>query len=465
MRNYINKDNICALSTPPGSGAIAVIRMSGPDVFGILSRCFTPASGKLSADDFEGNRAYFGKITRDDDLIDEVVVTAFRNPRSYTGEDVVEISCHGSLYIQQNIIDLLINNGCRLAEPGEFTLRAFRNGKFDLSQAEAVADLIAAESKTSHDLALAQMRGGYSQKIAMLRQKLVEFTALIELELDFSEEDVEFANRDGLKANVAELQSELKSLIESFRMGNVLKKGIPVTIIGKPNVGKSTLLNALLNEEKAIVSAIPGTTRDAIEDTIVIEGIPFRFIDTAGLRESDDEVESIGIRRTKEKVEHAKIVLCVFDISQSDWEEVFEMQQECVRDLNLQQKHVIMVANKTDLLGETPRHFKDLVEWETVFLSAKRKENIHLLAQKLLQSVDLEQISDQTLVSNTRHHEALQRSLEAIEKVNYGLDHEISSDLLTTDIRDALYHLGSITGEVTTDEILGNIFSRFCIGK
>ncbi len=458
-------NTIVALSTAPGAGAIALIRLSGPEAVKTASQVFEAAKPGFNLQDAEANSAIFGFIKEEGEMLDEVVLTLFRAPHSYTGEDVVEISCHGSLYIQQRLIELLLAQGLRLAEPGEFTLRAFRNGKFDLSQAEAVADLIAAQSKTSHDLAIKQMRGGYSSQIKNLRQKLVEFTALIELELDFSEEDVSFANRAELKVHLRDLEEALMQLISSFKMGNVLKRGIPVAIVGKPNVGKSTLLNALLNEERAIVSPIPGTTRDAIEDSIVIEGVPFRFIDTAGLHVSDDVIEQLGMQRTREKIDQAEVVLCVFDISTAEWEDIREMKEACGTSLNLQEKQVILVGNKADLLGETPRHFKELVAWETVFVSAKRKENIHLLAQKLLQTVDLHQLSDRTLVSSTRHYEALSKALEALERVKQGLDTEISSDLLTTDIRDALYHLGTITGEVSTNEILENIFSRFCIGK
>jgi tRNA modification GTPase len=352
-----------------------------------------------------------------------------------------------------------------LANPGEFTLRAFLNGKFDLSQAEAVADLIAAHSPTSHDLALNQVRGGFSRKIKELRDKLIQFTALIELELDFSEEHVEFADRDDLLKLILELKEEILLLIKSFEVGNVIKKGIPVTIIGKPNVGKSTLLNAILNEEKAIVSEIPGTTRDAIEDTIVIGGYSFRFIDTAGLRASKETIESIGIERTWEKVHQASVILYVFDVTIHSFEDVLQAISELQEQTELSSKRLILVGNKTDMLEELPHGFKDFVEHETIFVSAKRKENIHLLAESLLKSIEKDNISDKTIVSNARHHEALQHASTAIESTHQGLISGLSPDLLTIDIRTALHHLGEISGEITTEEILGAIFSRFCIGK
>jgi tRNA modification GTPase len=465
MRIPLAGDTIVALSTAPGIGAIAVIRLSGPEAIVSVDPLFVPARKGSTLRDADGNSAHFGRILDGENILDEVVVTVFRAPHSYTGEDVVEISCHGSLYIQQRLMEVLLARGLRLADPGEFTLRAFRNGKMDLSQAEAVADLVAAQSRAAHDLALQQMRGGYSDRIAALRRQLVDFTALIELELDFSEEDVTFADRSSLLNTIRELKEEINALSSSFKMGNVLKRGIPVAIIGKPNVGKSTLLNALLNEEKAIVSEIPGTTRDAIEDTIVMSGIPFRFIDTAGLRETGDLIENLGIERTLEKVEQASIVLCVFDISTTPWDEIAEMHEQCSGSLKLGQKKVILVGNKTDLLTETPPHFKDLVEWETIFVSAKRRENIHLLAESLLRTIDLNSMQDSSLVSNSRHYEAFGRTSEALDRVERGLASEMTSDLITTDLRDALYHLGTITGEVSTDEILGSIFSRFCIGK
>jgi tRNA modification GTPase len=344
-------------------------------------------------------------------------------------------------------------------------MRAFLNGKFDLSQAEAVADLIASNSKYSHDLALDQMRGGFSTKIKSLRTELVDFASLIELELDFSEEDVEFADRDRIMNILSKLKDEISTLLDSFSIGNVLKKGIPVAIIGKPNVGKSTLLNTILQEEKAIVSDIPGTTRDSIEDTIIIDGVAFRFIDTAGLRDSDDVIENIGIGRTMEKIDQARIILFVFDISVCDIHQVKEVLEDYRHLIEDPDKRIILIGNKIDQLVEIPKGFKDLVELETIFVSAKRKENINLISDSLLKSVNTDQISDNTIVSNARHYEALSHSLESINDIEQGFQKGIPTDLIATDIRQALYHLGSITGQVTTDEILGNIFGKFCIGK
>lgn len=460
-----NNDTIAAIATPNGVGAIATIRLSGPRAIDIACQIFRPKKQKLLLSEAKSHQVYFGKIYDNDKLIDEVLLTLFRAPNSYTGEDSVEISCHGSSYIQQAILELLINKGSRPAEGGEFTFRAFMNQKFDLSQAEAVADLIASNSKSSHQLALEQMRGGFSDKISELRQQLVDFASLIELELDFGEEDVEFADRTQLRALLDTLDIEIGKLIESFKVGNVMKHGIPVAIIGKPNVGKSTLLNAILNEEKAIVSEIPGTTRDIIEDTIAINGLTFRFIDTAGLREAADEIEKIGIERTHEKIKQAAIVLYVFDISTTTIEEIKEVIAEFKSLIEDKNKKMILIANKIDELVEIPHGFSNFVELETIFISAKRKENIHEIAEYLKKAVDQHQFSDQAIVSNIRHYEALSKVSADIQKINEGMKSGLPSDLMTIDIRSALYYLGSITGEVTTDEILGNIFGKFCIGK
>ncbi len=459
------KDTICALATPAGTGAISIIRLSGSESFSIADKIFKPAKKNILISQADTHTIHLGKISNNTDLIDEVLVYVYKSPHSYTGDDSIEISCHGSPYIQQKIIELLLTNGARLANAGEFTMRAFLNGKFDLSQAEAVADLIASNSKYAHDLALDQMRGGFSEKIKDLRTELVNFASLIELELDFSEEDVEFADRNRIMDILSKLNAEISSLLKSFSVGNVLKNGIPVAIIGKPNVGKSTLLNAILQEEKAIVSAIPGTTRDSIEDTIIIDGIAFRFIDTAGLRETEDEVEIIGVERTIEKIKQSKILLFVFDVAKCDINRVKEILDEYRHLIEDPLKRIILVGNKIDQLIGMPKGFKDLVELETIFVSAKRKENISLISDSLLKSVNTEQITDNTIVSNTRHYEALLKSLEAVEAVQQGFNTGIPSDLIATDIRQALYHLGEITGEITTDEILGNIFGKFCIGK
>lgn len=464
-------DTICAPATPPGVSAIAVIRISGEKAIEIADGIFKSKNKRKSLRNAKSHTVHFGDITSEKGIIDEVLITVFKAPHSYTGENSVEISCHGSPYIVKSIIELLLNKGCRYARPGEFTMRAFLNGKFDLSQAEAVADLIESQSKTSHDLALNQMRGGFSSKIKELREKLLNFTSLIELELDFSEEDVEFANRDDLKNLLDDLKSEISKLLESFKLGNVIKQGIPVAIIGKPNVGKSTLLNAILNEEKAIVSEIPGTTRDTIEDSISINGVSFRFIDTAGLRESGDKIEMIGIERTHEKIRQSKIILYIFDVSSTSCDEIDETLGEFKEYIdNLpddaeKDKQFILIANKTDMLVEAPKGFKSLVERDCIFVSAKRKENINLIIDRLSEYIESEKVSDTAIVSNNRHYEALSKAFEAVENIEEGFEQNLTSDLIVTDIRDALYHLGDITGEITTDEVLGNIFSRFCIGK
>lgn len=458
-------DTICAISTPPGRGAIAMIRISGADAIGITDQIFEPFQKNTKLSDLKGFTMAYGNIRDNNELIDQAVVGVFRAPNSYTCEDVVEISCHGSFYVQQRIVETLLGKGVRMAEPGEFTLRAFLNGRLDLSQAEAVADLIASTSKASHQLAIRQMRGGFSQKIEYLRQQLVDFASLIELELDFSEEDVEFANREALGTLLTELKVEIKQLIESFRLGNVLKHGIPVAIVGKPNVGKSTLLNALLNEERAIVSEIPGTTRDSIEDVITIQGVAFRFIDTAGLRDTIDTIESIGIERTHEKMEQAAIILYMFDLNDFSVEELNETIESLNDKYGDQDKRIILIGNKTDMLVEIPHDFNELVEHETIFVSAKRKENINLIVDSLLKSVEHGAIDSDTVVSNARHLQALQEAMKAVEAIEEGFLIRLSSDLIAVDIRLALHHLGTITGKVTTEEILGNIFGKFCIGK
>ena len=468
------QETICAIATPPGLGAIAIIRLSGPDALTICEEVFSPKKKGLKITEAATHTIHFGTIMKDKELLDEVLVSVFREPHSYTGENAVEISCHGSSYIQQKIVELLISKGARLAKPGEFTLRAFLNGKFDLSQAEAVADLIAASSRSAHDLALQQMRGGFSKKITELRARLLDFASLIELELDFSQEDVVFADRNALVKLLNEIKEEITRLVSSFSYGNVLKTGIPVAIIGKPNVGKSTLLNAILNEERAIVSEIPGTTRDTIEDTIIIHNYAFRFIDTAGLRHSSDQIESQGIERTYEKIEQAAIVLYVFDIGQGGDENIlldlkqFKVQSSKgkveVKELKVDKKF-ILVANKIDMLEEAPQALKKLLERECIFISAKRKENINMVLERLVEVVGEMKVQDTAVVSNVRHFDALNGALKSVEAVLAGLNEGLSSDLVTVDLRTALYHLGEITGEITTEDILGNIFGKFCIGK
>jgi tRNA modification GTPase len=458
-------DTICAVSTPPGTGAIAMIRLSGSRSLDITFQIFRPANSKNTQENVESHRLYYGQVLNQDQLVDEVMMAYFKAPHSYTAEDVVEFSCHGSEFIQQRMIELLINRGARFAEPGEFTQRAFLNGRLDLSQAEAVADLIASQSRTAHGLAIQQMRGGFSQKINQLREQLVNFASLIELELDFSEEDVEFADRRKFHELIDEIKIELEQLIKSFKVGNVLKRGIPVAIIGKPNAGKSTLLNALLNEEKAIVSDIPGTTRDAIEDTIVIEGYSFRFIDTAGLRATEETIESMGIERTYDKIDQAKLILYVCDMGSAGEKDVEEILDEFRHYIEDENKHFILVGNKVDLLSEIPPHLTEILELDTVFVSAKRKENIHLLAETLVRKVRDEHIHSDVIVSNSRHYESLSLAYESLLQVEKGMHDNLPTDLVAIDIRQVLHHLGTITGEVTTDEVLGTIFSKFCIGK
>ena len=465
MKNFPLNDTICALSTAPGTGAIAVIRLSGPEAFSTAANLFLPAEKGLELSQAKSHTIHLGMIGKGENAIDEVLLSCFRNPHSYTGEDVIEISCHGSVFIQQQLLEMLVSEGIRMARPGEFTFRAFMNRKFDLTQAEAVADLIASRSGTAHGLALKQMRGGFSKKIAALRQSLVEFTSLIELELDFSEEHMIFADRTDLHDLLNRLDQELSTLVQSFSLGNVIKNGIPVAIIGKPNVGKSTLLNAILNEEKAIVSEIPGTTRDAIEDTIVIGGYRFRFIDTAGLRASEDAIESIGIERTWEKIAEASIILYVFDVTAQSFSDVKNAISELKKPEDDQPFNLVLIGNKTDKLKKLPKGFKEFVEYQTIFVSGKRKENIHLIAEHLVEVVQKTETTDTTIVSNSRHYEALKSAHDAITTVRTGLSEGLSPDLLTVDIHRALYHLGEITGEITNDEILGAIFSRFCVGK
>ena len=453
-------DTIIALATPSGTGAIAVIRLSGDKAITIASDIFQSRSG-IELKDKASHTVHLGNIVDGERIIDEVLATIFKNPNSYTGEDVVELSCHGSHYIQQEIIQLALREGCKMAGPGEFTLQAFLNGKLDLSQAEAVADLIASDSKASHQLAMQQMRGGFSSEIKKLREQLLDFASLIELELDFSEEDVEFADRQEFQKLISAIGILLKRLIDSFATGNVLKKGVPVTIVGRPNSGKSTLLNALLNEERAIVSNIAGTTRDTIEDEIHIGGINFRFIDTAGLRETTDEIEKIGVERAIEKLEKSAIYIYLFDVAQLTLEEV----EDDIKSLSNTPMRII-VANKTDLANKEQIDMFIDSEFDIEFISAKEKNSLDLLHHKLLEKVEIDKLdSNQLLVTNSRHYDALVKSLAEIDKVQEGIDNQLSGDLLAIDLRQAIYHLGEITGQVSNDELLGNIFSNFCIGK
>ena len=464
----MNQDTICAIATAQG-GAIGSIRVSGPEAISITSRIFKPAkAGKL----FNDQKPYtltFGCIYDGEEIIDEVLVSLFRAPHSYTGENSTEITCHGSSYILQQVMQLLIKNGCRMAQPGEYTQRAFLNGKMDLSQAEAVADLIASSSAATHRLAMSQMRGGFSKELTDLRNKLLNFTSMIELELDFSEEDVEFADRSALRKLADEIEQVISRLVHSFNVGNAIKNGVPVAIIGETNAGKSTLLNVLLNEDKAIVSDIHGTTRDVIEDTINIGGITFRFIDTAGIRETNDTIESLGIERTFQKLDQAEIVLWMVDSSDAS-SQIKQLSEKIIP--RCEEKQLIVVFNKADLLGTA--HSDEVLsaassiipDAECIFISAKKRQNTDVLQKKLIAAANLPTITqNDVIVTNARHYEALTHALEAIERVQQGLANNLSGDFVAQDIRECIFHLSDIAGEVTNDMVLQNIFQHFCIGK
>lgn len=459
---------IAAISTAPGMGAIACIRLSGRDAYKICNTVFKAKNNKCIEDQIV-NSLCFGTISDRYKIIDEVLVARFAAPHSYTGEDIVEITCHGSVYIQQKIMSLLLSNGAQLAQPGEFTQRAFVNGKLDLSQAEAVADLISSSSAAAHRVAINQMRGGFSNELHKLRNELLDFTSLVELELDFSEEDVEFANREQLHNTATKIASAIKKLADSFDAGNAIKNGVPVAIVGETNAGKSTLLNLLLNEERAIVSDIHGTTRDVIEDTTVIEGITFRFIDTAGIRDTTDTIESIGIERTFQKLQQSTIILWVID-SLSMIGDIQHLAERIVPKAG--GKKLVIVLNKVDLLDEHERNEKEFViknlsnEAAHVSISAIRQLHIEALKKHIIEAASLQPVGDNDIiVTNLRHYYALVKSYEAIQRVVDGLNNSVSGDFLSQDIRECIFHLGEITGDITTNDILGNIFSKFCIGK
>lgn len=452
------EDTIIALATPPGIGAIAVIRLSGKDAIKIANSVFKGKNLEKQA----SHTIHFGTIRDGETIIDEVLISLFIAPKSFTKENVVEISTHGSPYIIKKVIQLLLAKGARLAKAGEFTKRAFMNGQFDLAQAEAVADLIHSDSEAAHQAALNQMRGGFSSEIKKLRDELIHFASMIELELDFVEEDVEFASREDLKNLVNKLLAVIKPLISSFDLGNVIKNGVPTVIAGKPNAGKSTLLNALLNEEKAIVSEIAGTTRDFIEDELNVEGVIFRFIDTAGLRETTDTIEAIGVQRTQEKMKQASLILYLFDLTHADLVEIN-------RDINkLENLGVpfLKIGNKID--KSDPDFVDNLTKLhpDLILISAGKKENLDVLREKLLEKVNADQFrTGNTIVTNIRHYESLLNTRQSLEAVITGIDRGVSNDFVAFDIRQALHHLGEITGEITTDDLLANIFSKFCIGK
>lgn len=455
--NILEQDTICALATAPGMGAIATIRISGHKSFDVVEKIFSK-----SIKDKDSHTVHFGLIKDGDKIVDEVVATVFKNPKSFTGENSVEITCHGSVFIQQQIIQLLIRSGARMAKAGEFSMRAFMNGKMDLSQTEAIADLISSTTKAQHEVAMHQMRGGFTTELSGLRQQLLDFASLIELELDFSEEDVEFADRSQLEGLVNEITEGINSLMESFQLGNVIKNGVPIAIVGAPNSGKSTLLNVILNEDKAIVSDIAGTTRDVIEDEIVIDGVAYRFMDTAGIRETEDTIENLGIKRSFEQVKKAKIVLLMFSLNNFNEDEIVDQINE-FKGKNIQGfQTLIPIFNKADLVELND--FKKLNDLG-VFISAKHKTYLPELLTSLKGAIGNTNIGNQLIVTNARHFEALQRSYDAITRVKVGLETQIPGDLLAMDIRETLEFLGEITGNVSNDELLGNIFANFCIGK
>jgi tRNA modification GTPase len=451
------QDTIVAPATPQGVGAIGVIRLSGPQSIALVNTVF---KGKNLSTQV-GNTIHFGRIVREEEIIDEVLVSLFKAPKSYTKEDVIEISCHGSPYIQESILQLLVEQGARLARAGEFTQRAFLNGAFDLAQAEAVADLIASDSKAAQQAAMHQLRGGFSKELALLREQLIHFASLIELELDFGEEDVEFADRDDLRLLVNQLIEKLGPLINSFKTGNAIKNGVSTVIIGKPNAGKSTLLNALLNEEKAIVSDIAGTTRDSLEDEWILGGVRFRLVDTAGLRQTSDVIEAIGVERTQAWVKKAQLVLYMADASLETPASIQAVLAE-YSDLEVP---LILIINKMDLAKGDENQWHGIHE-NQVMISAKEKMNLHALEQLLLNAVGIHQLNHQgTLVTNIRHYQKLLETQDTLEQVLFALNSGLTGDLVAQDLRHALYHLGEITGQISNDDLLKNIFGKFCIGK
>ena len=462
-----DKSVICAIATAPGTGAIAVLRVSGEGCIALCDHLFQSPSGKKLTE-VRPNTVHFGRIVEGEELVDEVLLSVFHAPHSFTGEDSMEISCHGSVYIQQRILQLLVSRGARLAGPGEFTQRAFLNGKMDLSQAEAVADLIASSSAAAHKMALNQMRGGFSKELIKLRAELLHITSLLELELDFSEEDVEFANRAELRAIALKIENMIAELCNSFSLGNVIKNGIPVAIVGNTNVGKSTLLNALLKEDRAIVSDIEGTTRDVIEDTISLNGMLFRFIDTAGIRHTSDTVENLGIERTFAKIAQAKVVLLLQDVNRSS-DQFIPYYRQVKERLSPDAKLLILLnkVDQTEVLGAIKEEIEIQISGEPILpVSAKTGYNMDALVRWLTSSVNTEALpAGNVIVSNVRHYEALSHALEAICRVITALDSSLSGEFVSQDIRECLHYLGEITGEITPDEVLGNIFKNFCIGK
>ncbi len=458
-------ETICALATPYGKSAIAVIRLSGQNSIEIANKIFFNTKGEKVLDNPKANKAYFGRVIFQEELIDECIITVFKSPFSYTGENSVEVSLHGSKYIIDKTLNALIANGARMATEGEFTKRAFLNGKLDLSQAEAVADIINSNSEKAHDLAFKQLRGGYSQILKELRTRLLNLSSLLELELDFSEEDVEFADREEFKTALTNIKSEVKNLIDSFALGNAFKNGIPISIIGKPNVGKSTLLNVLLNEERAIVSDIAGTTRDTIEENIIIKGIEFRFIDTAGIRHSNDSIEAKGIERTYLSANQSKIILYMIDITNTNLQDINKELEDLEKNVNLQDKELILIINKSDIEVLEKEFQNSIHGYKPIFISAKKRENIDELVNKMLELSHIGDISNKVMLTNQRHYQEMLRIFETIEIIEKAFENNLPSDLIAIDLNTALYHIGTITGEVTNEEVLHNIFSQFCIGK
>jgi len=457
-------DTICAISTAQGSGAISLLRVSGRNAFSIVSNIFYPTN-KKKIEEQKSQSILFGTIKENNEIIDEVLVSIFKSPNTFTGEDSIEISCHGSLYIQQQILQLLVKNGARLAQPGEFTQRAYLNRKIDLSQAEAVADVIASTNRASHKIAINQMRGGFSNKLKNLRADLLQFISLIELELDFSEEDVEFADRTVLLNLISKIKNIIESLIKSFELGNAIKNGVPIAIIGEPNVGKSTLLNTILNEDKAIVSDIAGTTRDAIEDTFNYNGITFRFIDTAGLRDTTDTIENLGIEKTYDKINQAKIVLALFNAKDSSTK--IKKELDSIINKIKDEKHIILVRTKIDEIDYSIQKIDNKNITSQINISAVNNTNINKLLKEISNILQPESIeNNDVIVSNIRHIEALTLANESLKRAEDNLQKNISNDFLAMDIRETIHYLAGITGdEISTDEVLGNIFSQFCIGK
>jgi tRNA modification GTPase len=466
-------ETICAPATA-GGGAIAVIRISGPRSIEIVSSVFSPNDKRIRLDTQKGYTICYGEIYFEDDTIDEVLISVFRSPHSYTGEDSIEISCHASSYIQSRIMQALVAGGAIPAQPGEFTMRAFLNGKLDLSQAEAVADLISSETEAAHRIAVSQLKGTFSDEISILRAELLHFASLIELELDFGEEDVEFADRGKMVRIVSETLELTNKLVASFSLGSAIKNGVPVVLAGRPNTGKSTLLNRLLNEDRALVSEIPGTTRDSIEDECIIEGFRFRFIDTAGLRETDDHVENLGINRTLSKIVKSEIVLLIADINEGP-QVLMNTLTDTVMLAGMSEKKLVVVMNKTDISEQNGREelyeeFRKLVDsnggYPLYFISAGKGTGIEDLKRALPGIAGIDRINaEDVIISNIRHYDALLKVSESLERVRSGLNDKLQEDLIAMDIRNAIHYLGELTGEITNDEILGNIFRNFCIGK